>query len=71
MSKLDEFKEILRLTRLQRELIKDCQERLNLLTPGGLEEFAIETERRVAELEMVMAESKELWAKWMEKYPNG
>jgi hypothetical protein len=71
MSKLDELKEILRLNRLQTQMIKDCQERLNTLTPGGLEEFAIETERRVAELEMVMAESKELWAKWMEKYPNG
>ena len=71
MTKLDELKEILRLNRLMSQLIKECEERLRVLKPGGLEEFAIETERKVAELELLMQESKELWAAWKGKYPNG
>jgi hypothetical protein len=71
MTKLDELKEILRLNRLMAELLKECQERLQVLKPGGLQEFAIETERKVAELEILQHEAKELWAVWKGKYPNG
>lgn len=71
MSKLDELREIVRLERLRRELWTECQERLKMMTPKGLEDFATETIRKVAELELVDAECQEKWTEWRERYPNG
>ena len=71
MTKLDELKELVRLERLKRELYTECQERLEMMTPKGLEEFATETIRKVAELELVCDEIQEKWTEWKGKYPNG
>jgi hypothetical protein len=71
MTKLEELRDLMRHARIMLELATECRERLQLLTPGGLEAYAIETERKVAELELLQRESAEKWAEWQEKYPNG
>jgi hypothetical protein len=71
VTKLEELRELVRLERLKSELHKECTERLQLMTPEGLEEFSTETIRKVAELELVDAEIQEKWTQWKGKYPNG
>ena len=71
MSKLEELRDLMKHARVMLELANECRQRLELLTPGGLEEYAIETERKVAELELLQRESAEKWAEWKAKYSNG
>lgn len=68
MTKLEELREIVRLQKLQRELYEECKNRLAIMTPQGLEDYATETIRKVAELELVLDELKDKWAEWERKY---
>lgn len=68
MTKLDEFKEIFYLHKLQTKLLAEVTQRLERLKPASLEAEANEVIRLTSELEMVTREANEKWAAWEAKY---
>jgi hypothetical protein len=68
MTKLDEFKEIFYLHKLQTKLMAEVTERVQRLTPTALEAEANEVIRLTAELEMITQEANEKWKAWDAKY---
>lgn len=68
MTKLDEFKEIFYLHKLQTKLLAEVTERMERLKPASLEAEAEEVIRLTAELELITQEANEKWKAWDIKY---